>query len=61
MEVGNRKVKKLVYIHLAYRLGGHAPMYDLPDNEATNGLATKVYENNGVVCAVCHGTAGKEK
>lgn len=38
--------------------GGHAPMYDLPDVESTNQLAAQVYENNGIVCAVCHGTAG---
>ena len=39
--------------------GGHAPMYDLPDVESTNQLAAQVFENNGIVCAVCHGTVGK--
>lgn len=38
--------------------GGHAPMYDLPDNEVTNKLAAQVYENGGIVCAVCHGVVG---
>ena len=38
--------------------GGHAPMWSLPDDECTNKLIAQVYENNGVVCAVCHGTAG---
>ena len=33
-------------------------MWGLPDNECTNKLIAQVYENNGVVCAVCHGTAG---
>jgi len=46
------------YFYL-FSKGGHAPMYDLPNNEVTNGLAAKVFENNGIVCAVCHGTAGK--
>lgn len=34
-------------------------MFDLADNVDTNALAAKIYENNGVVCAVCHGTVGK--
>ena len=34
-------------------------MWDLPEDECTNKLAAQVFENDGVVCAVCHGTAGK--
>jgi putative intracellular protease/amidase len=33
-------------------------VWDLPDNQEIAALATKIYENNGVVSAVCHGPAG---
>lgn len=44
-----------VAIHYA---GGHGAVWDLPNNEAIASIATKIYENNGVVSAVCHGPAG---
>lgn len=44
-----------VAIHYA---GGHGAVWDLPNNEEIAALATKIYENNGVVSAVCHGPAG---
>lgn len=44
-----------VAIHYA---GGHGAVWDLPNNEAISSIATKIYENNGVVSAVCHGPAG---
>ena len=39
--------------------GGHGPMFDLADNQDVAQLAAKVYENGGVIGAVCHGTVGK--
>ena len=44
-----------VAIHYA---GGHGTMWDFPENEAIASLASQIYENNGVVSAVCHGPAG---
>lgn len=49
------KPEEYVAIHYA---GGHGAMWDLADDKALAALATKIYENNGVVSAVCHGPAG---
>lgn len=38
--------------------GGHGPMFDLPNNEEIAKLAGAIYENGGVLSAVCHGTVG---
>jgi len=38
--------------------GGHGTMWDLPDDQALAGLITTIYEDGGVVSAVCHGPAG---
>lgn len=38
--------------------GGHGAMWDLPNDETIATIATQIYENNGVVAAVCHGPAG---
>jgi putative intracellular protease/amidase len=37
--------------------GGHGTMWDLPDNEDVKRLTSGVYENGGIVGAVCHGPA----
>ncbi len=38
--------------------GGSAPMFDIPENKAIQDIAMHIYEkNNGVIAAVCHGTA----
>jgi putative intracellular protease/amidase len=38
--------------------GGHGTMWDFPDNEAIARIASAIYEQGGVVGAVCHGPAG---
>ncbi|WP_179349918.1 type 1 glutamine amidotransferase domain-containing protein [Winogradskyella pacifica] len=44
-----------VAIHYA---GGHGAMWDFADNTEIAKIAAQIYENNGVVSAVCHGPAG---
>lgn len=41
-----------------YYAGGHGAMWDFADNAEISKIATAIYENNGVVGAVCHGPAG---
>ncbi|MGM5629852.1 type 1 glutamine amidotransferase domain-containing protein [Apibacter raozihei] len=41
-----------------YYAGGHGAMWDLPDNKDIARITSKIYENNGIVAAVCHGPAG---
>ena len=37
--------------------GGSGPMWDFPDNKDIQSIASEIYENNGIVSAVCHGSA----
>lgn len=37
--------------------GGSGPMWDFPNNEHVNRVAATIYENNGIVSAICHGPA----
>lgn len=46
---------KYVAIHYA---GGHGTMWDFPGNEKLAVIASKIYENGGIISAVCHGPAG---
>lgn len=41
-----------------YFVGGHGTMWDFPNSKALEDIASKIYENGGVVAAVCHGPAG---
>lgn len=41
-----------------YFAGGHGAIFDFPDNKELQQLTAEIYENDGVVAAVCHGTAG---
>lgn len=38
--------------------GGHATMWDFPEDTALAALAGRIYDQGGVVAAVCHGPAG---
>lgn len=38
--------------------GGHGAMWDFADHTELADIASKVYENGGIVAAVCHGPAG---
>ncbi|WP_400077831.1 type 1 glutamine amidotransferase domain-containing protein [Winogradskyella sp. R77965] len=41
-----------------YYVGGGAAMFGVPENESIQNITMSIYNNNGVVSAVCHGTAG---
>ncbi|QJP08863.1 type 1 glutamine amidotransferase domain-containing protein [Pseudomonas multiresinivorans] len=41
-----------------YFTGGHAVMYDYPDDEGLQRLAREIYEHGGIVASVCHGYCG---
>ncbi|MBW6490331.1 MAG: type 1 glutamine amidotransferase domain-containing protein [Lentimicrobium sp.] len=45
------------YIAIHYA-GGHGTMWDFADNIEIAEIARQIYENNGVISAVCHGPAG---
>ncbi|WP_010664098.1 type 1 glutamine amidotransferase domain-containing protein [Marinilabilia salmonicolor] len=45
------------YVAIHY-VGGHGTMWDFPQNETLAGIAARIYKNQGVVSAVCHGPAG---
>jgi len=47
--------KDYIAIHYA---GGHGAMWDFAGNTEIAEIAKQIYENNGVVSAVCHGPAG---
>ncbi|MEK2690678.1 type 1 glutamine amidotransferase domain-containing protein [Bdellovibrio sp. GT3] len=51
------KLKSEDYCAL-YVSGGHGAMFDLPDSSELQRLVSEIYENDGVIAAVCHGTAG---
>lgn len=41
-----------------YFTGGHAVMYDFPDDQGLQRLTRGIYERGGVVASVCHGYCG---
>jgi putative intracellular protease/amidase len=41
-----------------YYVGGGAAMFGVPENEKIQKIASDIYQNNGVLSAICHGTAG---
>jgi putative intracellular protease/amidase len=38
--------------------GGGAAMFGVPENKEIQHISKTIYENNGIVSTVCHGTAG---
>lgn len=38
-----------------YYTGGHGTMWDFPDNQKLQDITRIIYENGGIVAAVCHG------
>jgi putative intracellular protease/amidase len=40
-----------------FYVGGHGAMWDFPDNVDLTRLGRDIYESDGVVAAVCHGSA----
>lgn len=45
------------YVAILYA-GGHGTVWDFPNNQDIAEIAKKIYENNGVISAVCHGPSG---
>lgn len=41
-----------------YFTGGHGVMFDFPDSEGLQSITQTIWNNGGVVSAVCHGYAG---
>lgn len=41
-----------------YLAGGHATMYDFPDDVVLQTIIKEHYENNKMVAAICHGVGG---
>lgn len=41
-----------------YYAGGHGTMWDFPENKELQEIATSIYEADGVIGAVCHGSSG---
>lgn len=51
------EVKPQEYVAIYYA-GGHGAVWDLPYNQEIAVIAATIYENSGIVSAVCHGPAG---
>ncbi|BAK27557.1 type 1 glutamine amidotransferase domain-containing protein [Streptococcus gallolyticus subsp. gallolyticus] len=41
-----------------YYAGGHGTVWDFPKSEEIAELAHQIYDNGGIISAVCHGVAG---
>lgn len=51
-EVNANEYKAIFYA------GGHGAMFDFPENKQIAAIAETIYNNGGIVAAVCHGPAG---
>lgn len=52
-----QEINALDYVAI-YFAGGHGAMFDFPENREIQKIATDIYQNEGVLAAVCHGVAG---
>lgn len=43
---------------IIYFTGGHGTMWDFPNNQKLQEITRHIYENGGMVAAVCHGVSG---
>lgn len=43
---------------ILYLTGGHGTMWDFPENTHLQEITRRIYENGGMVAAVCHGVSG---
>lgn len=41
-----------------YYAGGHGSMWDFPGNAQLSRIAARIYEQQGIVAGICHGTIG---
>ncbi|MGT2801222.1 type 1 glutamine amidotransferase domain-containing protein [Streptococcus henryi] len=41
-----------------YYTGGHGTMWDFPENAELAKIASDIYQNGGIISAVCHGVVG---
>ena len=54
--LNHQEVNPVEYIAVFYA-GGHGVMWDYPNNQDLGRIAQTIYENGGVVSAVCHAPA----
>lgn len=43
---------------IVHYTGGSSPIFDIPQNEEIQDIAMAIYNADGVISAVCHGTSG---
>ena len=48
----------LTKYNVIFFVGGHGPMFDIPDCDVMNKATATIYNNGGIVAAVCHGVVG---
>ncbi|WP_335976331.1 type 1 glutamine amidotransferase domain-containing protein [Acinetobacter calcoaceticus] len=41
-----------------YYTGGHGTMWDFPNNQSLQNISEQIYQQGGVISAVCHGVGG---